>query len=169
MVKVLAVVDELFEDLELMYPVLRMQAAGIEVVFAGAEKGYIYTGKYGYPCQVSHQVQDMRHEEFQGVLIPGGFAPDRLRRHTAVLDFVHNMDRSKKMIAFICHGGWVPISAKILKGRTATGTRAIKDDLENAGACWEDSPVVIDEHLISSRTPLDLPQFGEAIVKMLID
>ena len=167
MKKVVALVHDTFEDLELMYPVIRMRESGIEVVLAGEEGRKIYTGKNGYPCESDIPFKELKNGGFDGVLIPGGFAPDKFRRIHEILTFIQEMDRQKKMIAFICHGGWVPISAKILKRKKATGTTAIKDDLENAGAIWKDAAVVIDGHLISSRTPIDLPAFGKAIVEAL--
>ena len=127
-----------------------------------------YRGKHGYPCKSEAAFRDLDAKAFDGVLIPGGFAPDKFRRIPEILHFVQEMDTAQKMIAFICHGGWVPISAKIVKGKKITGTTAIKDDLENAGAIWKDEPLVIDGHLISSRTPKDLPVFGKAIVERLI-
>lgn len=165
--KVVALVHDMFEDLELMYPVIRMKEAGIEVIIAGLEKDASYKGKNGYPCKSEIPFKELKCDDFDGVLIPGGFAPDKFRQIPEILNLVQEMDSSKKMIAFICHGGWVPISAKVLKGKNATGTIAIKDDLENAGARWLDEPVVIDGHLISSRTPIDLPEFGKAIVEFL--
>ena len=100
-------------------------------------------------------------------MIPGGWAPDRLRRYSHVLQLVRDFDTAEKPIAMICHAGWVPISAKILKGRRVTGVSAIKDDLENAGAHFEDRPVVVDGHIISSRTPADLPDFCRALITAL--
>jgi len=167
MVRILALVHDTFEDLELMYPVIRMQEAGIEITLAGEKKGHIYMGKHGYPCKTDASYDELKSSDFDGILIPGGFAPDRFRRNPKVLQMVQEMDKDQKMIAFICHGGWVPISAKILKGKKATGTTAIKDDLENAGAIWVDQDVVIEGHLISSRTPVDLPQFGKALAEAL--
>lgn len=165
--KIIALTHHTFEDLELMYPVLRMREENIEVIIAGIEKKTIYNGKHGYPCKSDIQFKDLKGSDYDGVLIPGGFAPDKIRRIPEVLSLLYELHQEKKMIAFICHGGWVPISAKILKGRKATGTVAIKDDLENAGAIWVNEPVVIDAHLISSRTPVDLPFFGRAIVEFL--
>ncbi|NGX51402.1 MAG: putative cysteine protease YraA [Chlamydiae bacterium] len=167
MSRVLALVHNEFEELELLYPAIRMREEGIEVTIAGEESGALYRGKHGYPCRSDAALKDLKSSDFDGVLIPGGFAPDRLRRIAEVLKLVKEMDREKKMIAFICHGGWVPISAKILKGKKATGSTAIKDDLENAGAIWQDAAVVIDGNLISSRSPSDLPQFGRAIIEAL--
>lgn len=167
MKRIVALVHDIFEDLELMYPVIRIQEGGIEVVIAGEEKGATYKGKNGYPCTSDAAFRDIDPGSFDGVLIPGGFAPDKFRRIPEILHIVQEMDKAQKIIAFICHGGWVPISAKILKGKKATGTTAIKDDLENAGAIWQDEELVIDGHLISSRTPKDLPVFGKAIVEAL--
>lgn len=165
--KVVALVHDTYEDLELMYPVIRMKEAGVEIVFAGLEGDTIYTGKNGYPCKSDISFRELQSGDFNGVLIPGGFAPDKFRRVPEILKLLQDMHKEKKMIAFICHGGWVPISAKILKGKKATGTTAIKDDLENAGAIWVDEPVVIDGNLISARTPVDLAPFGKAIVEAL--
>lgn len=167
MKKVIACVHDIFEDLELMYPVMRMQEEGIQVTLAGEQAGHVYLGKHGYPCKSEQAFKNLKSTDFDGILIPGGFAPDKLRRIPEVLKLVQEMDSQKKMIAFICHGGWVPISAKILKGKKATGTTAIKDDLENAGAIWVDASLVIEGNLISSRTPIDLPQFGKAIAEAL--
>lgn len=167
MKKVVALVHHTFEDLELMYPIIRMKEEGIKVILAGMEKNASYKGKNGYPCKSDISFKELKYDDFDGVLIPGGFAPDKFRQISEILNLLKEMDQERKMIAFICHGGWVPISAKILKGKKTTGTIAIKDDLENAGATWVDEPVVIDGHLISSRTPVDLPVFGKAIVEFL--
>lgn len=126
-----------------------------------------YTGKKGYPVDADADIKDCRADDFDALVIPGGWAPDYLRRHKLVLDFTRRMHEKKKTIAFICHGGWVPISAGILKGRKVTGVSAIKDDLTNAGAAYLDRPVVIDGNLISSRRPPDLPEFCRAIIKAL--
>lgn len=165
--KVVALVHNTYEDLELMYPVIRMKEVGIEIVFAGLEGDTTYTGKNGYPCKSDISFRELQSGDFDGVLIPGGFAPDKFRRVPEILKLLQDMHKEKKIIAFICHGGWVPISAKILKGKKATGTTAIKDDLENAGAIWVDEAVVIDGNLISARTPVDLAPFGKAIVEAL--
>ena len=113
------------------------------------------------------RMADVDAADFDGLVIPGGFAPDQLRRHEAVLKITREMFRAGKPVAFICHAGWVPISAKILKGKRATSVRAIRDDMENAGVTWEDAPVVVDGNLISSRTPADLPQFCKALIAAL--
>ena len=167
MKKIVVFVEEAYEDLELWYPKIRLEEAGFHVVVAGPTAGTIYKGKHGYPCKADISFKEATSTQLQGVVIPGGFAPDRLRRAPDVLHVVKDLFSKGKTVAFICHGGWVPISAKILKGRTVTGTIAIKDDLENAGGIWKDEAVVVDGNLISSRTPADLPQFAKAIIKHL--
>ncbi len=164
---VLVLVHEVYEDLELWYPKIRLEEAGFKTLVAGPEAGSIFKGKHGYPCKADISFDQMEKHPFSGVVIPGGFAPDKLRRIEKVLSLVRTFHQENKMIAFICHAGWVPISAKILKDRKVTGTMAIKDDLENAGALWHDEPVVVDGHLISSRTPLDLPAFSKAMISFL--
>lgn len=164
---ILMLVHQVYEDLELWYPKIRLEEAGFQVPVAGEEAGQTYAGKHGYPCKATLSFDQMNADAYAGLIIPGGFAPDKLRRIPRVLSLVQTMHEQKKMIAFICHAGWVPVSAKILRGRKVTGTVAIKDDLENAGAIWHDDPVVVDHHLISSRTPADLPQFCKAMLSYL--
>jgi len=164
---ILIFVHEIYEDLELWYPKIRLEEAGFKTVVAGPEAGKIFAGKHGYPCKSDISFDQMQASAFAGLVIPGGFAPDKLRRSAKVLETVREMDAAKKPIAFICHAGWVPISAKILKGRHVTGVSAIKDDLENAGAKFSDQSVVVDGNLISSRTPSDLPDFCKALLKNL--
>lgn len=167
MKSVLCFVDEIYEDLELWYPKVRLEEAGHRVVVAGHTAGHTFTGKYGYPCKADSAFSEVDGKEYDAIIIPGGYAPDKLRRIKKALELVHAFNEEKKTIAFICHAGWVPISAKILKGRKVTSYSAIKDDLENAGALWEDAAVVVDKNLISSRMPADLPHFCKAILKAL--
>jgi len=167
MKKILVLVDDLYEDLELWYPKIRLEEAGFHVIVAGPDAKSLYKGKHGYPCQSDIAFKDIRVPEYQGVIIPGGYAPDRMRRYQEVLDAVHAFDHAKKLVGFICHAGWVPSSAKILKGRKITSFSAIKDDMENAGAHWVDEPVVVDQNLVSSRKPADLPLFLKAILQFL--
>lgn len=156
----------LYEDLELWYPKIRLEEEGVRTVVAGiGEK--TYQGKRGYPVTVDTQIDQIAASEFDGLVIPGGFAPDQLRRFDKVLQVTREIYQAGKPVAFICHAGWVPISAKILKGKRATSVRAIKDDMENAGVIWEDSAVVVDGNLISSRTPADLPDFSRALIRAL--
>lgn len=163
---VLAFVGDIYEDLELWYPKIRVEEAGFTVRMAG-EEIKSYSGKHGYPAKADLLLTDAKSADFAGLLIPGGFMPDKLRRIPKVLQLTREFHEQGKPIAFICHGGWIPISAKILKGKKATGTTAIKDDLENAGAIWVDAPVVIDGNLISSRTPVDLAIFAKTFVDAL--
>lgn len=162
----LAFLDDVYEDLELWYPKLRLEEAGYALKCAAPEIK-TYAGKHGYPAQADLLLKDARAEDFCGLLVPGGFMPDKLRRDTKVLSLTREFFEQGKLVAFICHGGWIPISAKILKGKRATGSRGIKDDLENAGAIWVDEPVVVVGNLISSRTPRDLAPFAAAMVKFL--
>jgi protease I len=163
---VLAFVDDIYEDLELWYPKLRLEEAGYSVRLAARELR-TYAGKHGYPASADLLLDEARSADFVGLLVPGGFMPDKLRRDAKVLSMTREFFAQGKLVAFICHGGWIPISAKILKGRKTAGSRGIKDDLENAGAHWVDKPVVVDGNLVSSRTPLDLPQFAKAMVQFL--
>ena len=163
---VLAFVDDIYEDLELWYPKLRLEEAGYAVRLVAPEIK-TYSGKHGYPAKADLTLEEARSADFVGLLIPGGFMPDKLRRNAKVLSLTREFFEQGKLVAFICHGGWIPISAKILKGRKATGSRGIKDDLENAGALWVDEPVVVDGNLVSSRTPVDLPHFAKAMVQFL--
>lgn len=162
----LAFLDDVYEDLELWYPKLRLEEAGYALKCAAPEMK-VCTGKHGYPAIPDLRLRDARSQDFCGLIVPGGFMPDKLRREATVLSLTREFFAQGKLVAFICHGGWIPISARILKGRRATGSLGIKDDLENAGAIWVDEPVVVDGNLISSRTPRDLAPFGAAIVKFL--
>ena len=164
--KVLFFAGPLYEDLELWYPKIRLEEEGARTVVAGTGER-TYQGKRGYPLTVDANVDDLRADEFDGLVIPGGYAPDIMRRSKKLLQLTREIYEADKPVAFICHAGWVPISAKILKGKRATSVRAIKDDMENAGVIWEDSAVVVDGNLISSRTPADLPQFCKALIAAL--
>lgn len=164
--KVLVFVEAMYEDLELWYPKIRLTETGAHVIVAGPEKK-TYSGKYGYPCAADATINEIEASDFQALVIPGGYAPDKLRRYPRVLEIVREFNEAKKPIAFICHAGWVPISAKILRGRKVTGVAAIKDDLENAGASYIDQPVVVDGHLISSRKVADLPDFCREIIRAM--
>jgi len=165
--RILAFVDDLYEDLELWYPKLRLQEEGWEVVVGGPEAGHTYRGKHGYPCVADAALAEVSEEDFDALLVPGGFAPDKLRRDERVLALVRAFDRAKKPIAYICHAGWILISAGVVKGRRGTSTPGIKDDMLNAGAEWVDEPLVVDGHHISSRRPPDLPLFAKALVDAL--
>src|SRR5580692_4844920 len=163
---VLAFLDDFYEDLELWYPKFRLEEAGYALKSAALEIK-TYTGKHGYPAQSDLLLKDANSKDFCGLLVPGGFMPDKLRRDAKVLSLTREFFEQGKLVAFICHGGWIPISSKILKGKCVTGSRGIKDDLENAGGIWVDEPVVVDGNLISSRTPRDLAPFAAAMVDFL--
>ncbi len=167
MKKIVALVDEVYEDLELWYPRIRLEEEGWKVVVAGPEKGREYHGKHGYPCRPEAAIDAIEASQFDALLVPGGFAPDKLRRIEHVKSLVRDFNADGKLIAFICHAGWVLISAGILRGRRATSTVGIRDDMLNAGAIWLDEPLVVDGNLVSSRTPADLPQFGQGMVQWL--
>ncbi|HMP74092.1 MAG TPA: type 1 glutamine amidotransferase domain-containing protein [Kiritimatiellia bacterium] len=167
MKKILAFVDDIYEDLELWYPKLRLEEEGWTVTVAGPETNRIYKGKHGYPCQANTDIADAESTDYDALLVPGGFAPDKLRRDANVLRLVREFNQQGKPIAFICHAGWILISADILRGRKATSTVGIKDDMINAGAEWVNEPLVVDRNLISSRTPVDLHLFAKALVDAL--
>ena len=156
----------LYEDLELWYPKIRLEEEGAETTVAGTGEK-TYQGKRGYPLTVDTDVDHVHADAFDGLVIPGGYAPDIMRRSPRLLEITRQIYHAGKPVAFICHAGWVPISAGIVRGRRGTSVGAIKDDLVNAGMLWEDSPVVVDGNLISSRTPKDLPQFMGALIAAL--
>ncbi len=167
--KILALIEKDFEDLEHSYPVIRLEEAGYEVVVAGPEAGATYYGKYGVPGKSDITFSEVDPADYAGLLIPGGWAPDKLRRYDEVLEIVRAMERDKKLIATICHAGWVVISAGVTEGKTVTSTVGIRDDLVNAGATWKDQAVVVDGHWVSSRSPRDLGPYMRAILSFLED
>ncbi|HXX89239.1 MAG TPA: type 1 glutamine amidotransferase domain-containing protein [Acidimicrobiales bacterium] len=165
--RVLVLAADLFEDSELLYPVYRLGEEGIAVTVAGLAVAPV-TGKKGHgPFPVDTTVDEVRAEDYDALVVPGGFAPDALRRSAAVLELVRAFDAAGKPIAFICHAGWVPISAGILRGRRATSVGAIKDDMVNAGVDWVDEAAVVDGNLISARTPADLGPWMKALLAAL--
>jgi len=164
--RILAIVDEAFEELELFYPKIRLEEESAVVIVSSILEHPVF-GRHGYPAKIDIPLNAVVESEFDALLLPGGFAPDRLRRLTTVKRIVTNMYNDGKLIAYICHGGWIPISAKILRGHNATGSLGIKDDLENAGVQWVDAPVVADRNIISSRSPEDLKYFARAIIDYL--
>ncbi|GIV33080.1 MAG: protease [Chitinophagales bacterium] len=165
-IKILQLVHDAFEDLELWYPVYRLQEYGAVVHLIGEQQD-IYTGKHGVPAKAEYAFGDVNPEFYDAILVPGGWAPDKLRRKEDVLHIIKSMDAEKKLIGTICHGGWVLISAGIVRGRRITGTPAIKDDLMNAGAQWVDEPAVRDENIISAQRPPDLPRYMHLFIAAL--
>jgi protease I len=159
--------EDNYEDLELWYPLLRMREAGAEVSVVGMTGVDAYHSKHGYPVKVTVAASAAVEIDFDAVIIPGGYAPDRMRRHPPMLDLVRRTFQRGGLVAMICHAGWVPISAGIIEGKKVTSTPAIKDDLINAGAQWIDLEAVQDGNLISSRGPEDLPAFCQAIIAAL--
>jgi protease I len=156
-----------YEDLELHYPRIRLLEAGYDVELISLTKREI-KGKWGYPIMPHKKIDDVNPDDYDGVLVPGGTKnPDYLRRNKKILDFVAKINEQGKLVAAICHAGWVLISAKVVKGREATAYFAIRDDMINAGVKFRDSPVVIDGNLITSRTPDDLPQFMMVVLDFL--
>ena len=165
--KFLFFVDDLYEDLELWYPKLRLIEAGAETVTAGPKAGTLYGGKHSYPCVSDASLSDVEEKDFTGLIIPGGFAPDKLRRLDKVKELTREFMAAGKLVADICHGGWIPASAGICKGFRMTSTLGIRDDLVNAGAIWVDEPMVVDRNMVSSRKPDDLPWFMKGIFDFL--
>ena len=165
--KVIQLVSDDFEDLELWYPVLRLREEGAEVVIAGEEENTTYVGKYGVPIKSDISFHDADPDEFDAILVPGGWSPDKLRRYDSILSMVQTMNEQKKPIGQICHAGWVLISANILQGKKVTSTPGIKDDMMNAGAEWVNEPVVVDANIVSSRRPPDLPDYMREFIRVL--
>lgn len=167
MKRILALIDHVYEDLELWYPKIRLEEEGYEVIVAAPEAGVTYSGKHGYPCVSDEAIQDQDSKTYDALLVPGGFAPDKLRRDPKVLSLIQEFEADQKPIAHICHAGWMLISADVLRGRRTTSTVGIKDDMNNAGATWVDEAVVIDGNQIAARTPKDLAPFSKAFVDAL--
>ncbi len=165
--RIAVLVDQLYQEMEVWYPYYRLKEAGAEVYLVGAEAGKSYPSKVGYPAIAEKSYSDLSAEEYDGVVAPGGFAPDHIRRHPAATTFVHEIDKAGKMVSAICHGPWVLCSSRMLKGRKVTSFYAIKDDVINAGAHWVDAEVVVDRNLVTSRKPEDLPAFCIAMIDVL--
>lgn len=164
--RIALLVEDLYQDQEVWYPYYRLIEAGMTVVRVGTGKPE-YHSKTGYPCPADVAVADVSAKEFDALIIPGGYAPDILRRFPAVVQLVQEMNRQGKILAAICHAGWVLCSADVLRGKTATCFSAIRDDLVNAGATYVDREVVRDGNLITSRKPDDLPAFLRTVLEAL--
>ena len=165
--RVALLIEDEYQILEGWYPLLRLQEAGAQVSVLGSGTKESYTSKEGYPMEVDAAAGDVRASDFDAVVVPGGFAPDNMRLHPEMIGFVRDMNESGKLVSAICHGGWVLVSAGVLGGKNATGYLPIKDDVQNAGGTWVDEPVVEDGNVITSRTPVDLPDFTRAIIGYL--
>jgi protease I len=167
--RVAVLVEKFYEDLELWYPVLRLREAGCNVKIVGPKAGETYASKHGYPAKADVAAKDVKAADFDAIVIPGGYSPDHMRRHPEMVDLVTQGARQGKVLAAICHGPWMLCSTKAIKGRKITGFFAIRDDVENAGAIWEDAAVVRDRNLVTSRTPDDLPAFMQGIFAALLE
>lgn len=160
-------VEEQYQVLEVWYPYLRLKEEGITVKLIGSGARNVYPSKEGYPCEVDASIDKVAAKDFDAVIIPGGWAPDFLRRHKPMVDFVKEMDRAGKAVGSICHGGWMLVSAGICRGRKLTSFYAIKDDVTAAGGEYLDREVVVDKNLVTSRKPDDLPRFVQEIIKLI--
>ena len=165
--KIIIPVEQMFNDLEFWYPYYRLKEAGSQVVVVGSGAAEQYAGKSGTKIKVDVNADQVSVSEFDGIVIPGGYAPDHMRRYPEMIALVKNLYEDRKTVAAICHAGWMLASAKILAGRTVTSFFAIKDDLIHAGANWIDEEVVVDDNLITSRKPDDLPAFMRAVIAAL--
>lgn len=165
--RVAVLAEDLYEDLELWYPYYRLQEAGAEVKVIGSGRAPTFTSKHDYPVHPDLDARSARVEDFDAVVIPGGYSPDYMRRSPDMVGFVRDMDAAGKPVAAICHAGWMLVSAGIVRGRRATSYFSVKDDLVAAGAEWIDAPVVVDRNLITSRRPADLPDFSRALIEQL--
>ena len=166
--KVAILVDQMYQEMEVWVPLYRLQEAGVETITVGAEAGKTYPSKLGYPCTAQKSYNEVSADDFDGIVVPGGFAPDHIRRHPKANQLVADINAQGKLVAAICHGPWVLCSAHgMLKGRKVTSFFAIKDDVVNAGAEWSDAEVVVDNNLVTSRKPEDLPAFCLACVNVL--
>ena len=159
--------ENMYQEMELWVPYYRFKEEGAEVKIVGAAGAKSYTSKHGYPATVDVQAEQVKAVEFDAVIVPGGYAPDMMRRHGAMVGLVREAAQQGKLVAAICHAGWMLVSAGILDGRKATSFFSIKDDLKAAGADWQDAEVVVDGNLITSRKPDDLPAFCRAIIAAL--
>jgi len=165
--RVAILTENYYEDLELWYPYYRLIEEGTEVKLIGSGKSETYKGKNGYPARVDYGIEAVRAQDFDGVIVPGGYAPDHFRRHPPMIQFIRDIHDQGKLVAAICHAPWALISAGILRGRTVTCFYAIKDDVVNAGAHYVDREVVRDGQIVTSRQPGDLPAFCRTIIEAL--
>jgi protease I len=168
-VRVAVLVEDLYENLELWYPVLRLREEGAQVFIVGPKAGETYKSKEGYLAKADKSAEEISADEIDAVIVPGGYAPDRMRRHEAMVKLVREAAQKGKIVAAICHGGWMLAEADVVRGRTVTSFFAIKTDLINAGANWVDKEVVRDGNIVTSRVPSDLPAFMRTIIEALAE
>ncbi len=165
--RVAVLAESNYQELELWYPLLRLREAGAEVLVVGTGSADTYTSKLGYPVQVDVAADQISAASLDAIVVPGGYAPDLMRRYPAMVGLVREAFEQSKIVAAICHAGWMLVSAGVLSGKRATCFSSIKDDVVNAGATYVDAEVVRDENLITSRVPADLPAFCQAIIAAL--
>jgi protease I len=165
--KAAILVEDLYNEFELWIPYYRLREEGMHVSVVGSGTAASYHGKFGIPVSEDKKASDVTADDFDVVVIPGGYAPDKMRLHPEMVTLVRDMFHKGKVVASICHGGWMLVSAGILAGKKATSYVAIKDDMTNAGALWEDSEVVRDGNLITSRKPEDLPAFCRMMIRAM--
>jgi protease I len=165
--RVAILAETLYEDLELWYPYYRLREEGADVFVVGSGSAETYQSKHGYPVTVDAEAETVTASQFDAVIVPGGYSPDHMRRHPSMVKLVREAHEQGKVVGAICHAGWMLISANIVRGKTATSFRSIKDDMVNAGASWVDREVVRDANLVTSRTPADLPAFMRTVIGAL--
>jgi protease I len=167
--RIAVLVEQQYQEMEVWYPVYRLKEAGCEVLLVGPEADKVYPSKLGYPAKSDRAAKDVSAKDFHGIVIPGGFAPDFIRRSEATIQLVRDFAEQKKVLAAICHGPWVLCSTNALRGKKATCYFAIKDDVINAGATYVDAEVMVDGNLVTSRKPDDLPAFMIAMMKLVAE
>ena len=165
--KVAILVETLYNEFEFWYPFYRLKEAGAQVSVVGSGSAETYQSKAGLPVSVDASAEHIAVDDYDGVIIPGGYAPDHMRRYPAMVNLVKEFAEAGKLVAAICHAGWMLASADIVRGRMVTSYFSIKDDLVNAGGSWADKEVVVDGNLVTSRTPDDLPAFMRAIIGVM--
>jgi protease I len=165
--RVAVLVENLYQELELWYPVLRLREAGVQVLLVGPRAGEVYGSKNGYPAVAEAGIDDVSESDFDAVIVPGGFSPEYLRRNPSVVKLVQALDARGATVAAICHAGWLLSTAKIVAGRNVTSVPVIRDDVANAGGVWHDQAVVIDGNLITAQLPNDLPEFTREVLDAL--
>ena len=164
---VAVLIEQQYQEMEVWYPVYRLREAGCVVELVAPEAGKTYASKLGYPAKSTLAAADARAEQFAALVIPGGFAPDYIRRSQPMLKLVRDIHAQGKPVAAVCHGPWVLCSTSALKGRKATCFHSIKDDVANAGGTYVDQEVCVDGNVITSRTPDDLPAFVLALMELM--
>jgi len=160
-------VEDLYNEFEVWIPYYRLKEEGVQVIVVGSSRHQTYHGKFGIPISADREASQITTDDFDAIVIPGGYAPDKMRTNPEMVALVRDAFKQGKVVASICHGGWMLVSAGVLKGKRATSYVAIKDDMTNAGALWEDSEVVIDGNLITSRKPDDLPAFCRTMINAM--